>query len=215
MAPQGRYGEDPQPGANLGKLRLGETHWALSPLGLLIGRLGGSVETRIGDGTARGSVAVSISGGLACTACSYEGPVASLRPIIPALKGVDGRASIEMAALDISNKWPTRAVGSVKLSNVPIGVAGPQAGDRPVAAFETTITADPVPESGLIEATIKDAGGPLEVSARLSVTPPGNFEISGRAKARPAAPPEIVNVVAALGPRASDGSTEFSLSGTF
>lgn len=202
-------------GANVGKLRLSETQWKLSPLGLLLGRVSGEVETKIGDGTAHGSVAVSLSGGFACTGCSFEGPIASLRPLIPALKAVDGKVSIEMATLEIRNKWPTRAVGSAKLSNVPIGVSGQPPRDAPVGAFETTLSADPVPDDGAIEATIQDAGGPLELSARLSITRPGNFEFSGRAKARPGAPPEIVNALAALGPKGSDGSTELGLSGTF
>ena len=173
------------------------------------------METRIGEGTARGSVAVNLSGGFACTGCSFEGPVASLRPMIPALKAVDGSVNLQLAALEIRNKWPIRAAGSAKLSNVPIGAAGQQRRDGPVAAFEATLSADPVPDDGAIEATIQDAGGPLELSARLSITRPGNFEFSGRAKARSGAPPEIINALAALGPKGPDGSTQLGLSGTF
>ena len=173
------------------------------------------METRIGEGAAQGFITLSRSGDLSCKGCRYEGPVASLRPAIPALKSVNGRLSLELAALEIRKKWPTRAVGSAKLANVPLGAAGQPRGDGPVAAFEATLSADPVPDNGLIEATIRDAGGPLELTARLSITPPGNFEFSGRAKARPAAPAEIVNALAVLGPKGSDGSTALGLSGTF
>jgi len=202
-------------GAEVGRLRLGETHWSLSPFSLLLGRLAGDVDTRIGDGTASGHVAVTFSGAARCTECRYEGSVAALRTMLPALRNVDGTLSVEIAALDLSGKWPTRAVGTVRLSNVPIRLGGQPPGNEPVGAFEATITADPVPENGLLEAAVRDTGGPLEMAARISIMPPGSFEFSGRAKAKPGAPPDIVDALAALGPRGSDGSTELGISGTF
>jgi general secretion pathway protein N len=201
--------------ADVGRLHLGETHWSVSPLSLLIGRLGGQVDTTIGDGTASGTVAVGFAGKIRCTGCRYEGSVASLRAMIPALRNLDGRVSLEIEALEISGKWPVRAVGLARLSNVPIRVRGQAMGDLPVSTFEATVNADPVPESGLIEALIRDAGGPVELAARLNITPPGIFEFSGRAKARPSAPREVADVLAALGPKGSDGSTELGMSGSF
>jgi hypothetical protein len=201
--------------ADVGKMHFAYTRWALSPLGLLLGRLGGDLETSIGEGKAAGAIVVTLGGDMRCTACRYEGPLASLRSAVPALRTLDGRISIEMAAFEISNKWPTRAVGSATLTNVPIGIYGQARRDGPVAALAATVTADPVPDSGLIDVAVQDSGGPLELSAQLSISPPGNYELSGRVKARPGAPPDLVNALNILGPRAADGSTEIALSGTF
>jgi hypothetical protein len=199
-----------------GNVRLGATRWRLSPLRLLTGRLVADVETRLGDGELRGGIAVGMSGAFACAGCSYEGPVSGLRGAMPALGPLDGRARIDVQALDIADGWPTRAVGNVRLSGVPITVPGaPPRRGMPTADFDAAVNADPVPADGLIEVAVQDAGGPVEFTARLSVTPPGNYELAGRAKARPDAPAEMVNALAVLGPRAGDGSTELSMSGSF
>ncbi len=201
--------------ADIGKVHLGETAWSLSPLALVTGRLGGDVQTRIGDGNVRGDVAVNRAGDLRCTACSYEGPIASLRPVIPALRSVEGQLNLQVAAIEVRDKWPTRAVGTATLTDVPIAAAGQPRRDLPVATIAATVKADPVSDDGLIAVSVQDGGGPLELNAQLKLTPPGAFEFAGRVKARADAPPELVNALAALGPRGQDGSTEIGLSGTF
>lgn len=199
-----------------GAVRLGATRWSLSVPRLLTGRLSAAVETRLGDGELRGDVSLGLSGWLACAGCSYEGPVAGLRAALPALRGLEGRARIEFPVLEVANGWPTRAVGTAKLTGVPITVPGaPPRRGAPAADFDATVNADPVPADGLIEVAVQDAGGPVEFTARVSVTPPGNYELAGRAKARADAPAEMVNALAVLGPRAADGSTELSMSGSF
>lgn len=203
-------------GAEIGALRLGETKWTLFPPAALLGRASGTVATSIGDATFEGAVSWRGSGNFSCENCVYQGSLASLRPLIPALKALTGKASVELAALEIRDKWPTRLVGTAKLAEVPLSMQGRPAGPNPpAAAFDVSIGADPVPDGGVIEATIKDAGGPVEMTARLTMSPPGNYEIAGRAKARPEAPPDIVNALNMLGPKAADGSTEISMSGTF
>lgn len=199
-----------------GGLRLGATSWDLSVLALLTGRLAADVTTRIGDGDLTGAVSVGLSGAMACTDCRYEGPLAGLRGVLPALRTLDGRATVEFTALELRDGWPTRAVGTAKLTRVPMTTPGapPRAG-APTADFEATVNADPVPADGLVEVAVQDAGGPVEFTARLAVTPPGNYEMSGRAKARPGAPADMTNALAVLGPRAADGSTELSMSGSF
>jgi hypothetical protein len=200
----------------VGAVRLGETHWDVAVTRLLLGRLAADVETRIGDGEFRGALSTGLSGSLACAGCTYEGPIAGLRGLVPSLGRLDGRARLDLATLEVADGWPTRAIGTIKLTNVPITVPGaaPRPG-APSASFDATVEADPVPEGGLIEVAVQDAGGPLEFSARLAVTPPGNYELAGRAKPRPDAPQDMVNALAVLGPRDADGGTELSMSGSF
>ncbi len=202
--------------AKVGRVRLGPTRWSLSPLRLLLGQISAEVESRIGGGDASGSLAVGLSGELSCTACKYDGPAASLRPIFPALKALDGSLQLELANLELRDNWPVRAVGTAKLSKVALALAGAQADSvAPTADFEATLSADPVPDDGVIEVAIRDAGGPLQLNARLTVTPPGSYEFSGRLKARANAPPELASALTMLGPKTGDGGTELTVSGTF
>lgn len=197
-----------------GRMRLGATAWNMSPLALLLGQLSGDVESQLSDGTLHGSVSFGLSGDISCTGCSYSGSVAGLQPLIPALRTLSGNLQLEIATLEIKDKWPRRAVGSVKLANVPLGAPGQRATFGPAASFEATVSADPVPEAGVIEATVQDAGGPLQLAGRIVLKPPGNFEFTGRAKARGNASPDVVNLLAALGPKAADGSTQITIAGS-
>lgn len=202
-------------GAEIGPLRLGATEWTLFAPALLAGRASGTLSTHLGDATFSGGVSLGTAGRFGCSGCEYDGSLASLRPLVPALKMLDGRASIRLEALEIRDRWPTRIVGTAKLTGVPLAMRPGQAGTRaPSANFEATVGADPVPEGGLIEAAITDAGGPVEMTARLKMSPPGSYEFAGRAKARAEAPPEIVNALNLLGPKGSDGSTEIAMTGS-
>lgn len=199
-----------------GALRFGETNWTLSIPALLRGELRAEVATKLGEALAAGTVARSFSGALNCTSCRFEGPASALWPLFPALKAVTGRMALDVAALEVRDAWPTRVVATAKLaSTLPGAAAAAGAGGAATASFEATVSADPVPADGAIEATIADAGGPLQLTARLSIMPPGNFEFTGRLKAGPGAPAEVATAIAALGPRAGDGSTELSLTGSF
>lgn len=196
-------------------LRLTDTHWDLSVLELLRMRLGGDVETRFGEDTFSGNMVVRASGGMLCTACRFDGTTATLRRLMPGLKALDGRLSIDVTQLEFADGWPTRVLGvatlsDVTLRNLPIAAPGEA---RP--SFKIEVSADPVPDNGLIEALIGDTGGPLECSARARLSPPGNFQLKGRMKARPGVPEQFATGISALGTRTADGSTELSLSGSF
>jgi hypothetical protein len=195
-----------------GRVHLGETTWSLSPANLLMARLSAQVETRIGDGTATGSLARNVAGDLSCTGCSYSGPVSALWPVFPALSAVNGRLELQMPALEIRDRWLSRAVATAKLTT---DIGAREKPGEPPATFQLSVNADPVPEDGKVEALIGDAGGPVNLEARLLLTPPGNFEFSGQASARPGAPPAVTSALSALGPRGADGRTQLTLTGSF
>lgn len=198
-----------------GALRLGPVDWNLSGWSLWLGRLSGRVESRLGEGAASGDVALRPGGGFDCEGCRYEGPLSSLWPIFPALKNVDGQVVAEIATLVVRDGWPTRAVATVRLSGVTLPAAAQAVALQPDAALIGQVASDPVVDGGIIEADVRDDGGPLEMAATLAVSPPGAFTLSGRVKARAGAPADLVNALNLLGPRDSSGATQFSLSGTF
>ncbi len=200
---------------NVGTLRLGQTRWQLSPLALLRGRVGAALETRLGEAEFAGDLSFGAGGAIGCESCRFSGPLASLQAIAPALRGLSGKAELTFASLSIRDRWPVEAVGTLRFNEVPITAPGvPPGPGAPTSSIEATVNAKPVPDDGLIELLIQDGGGPLELSGQIALRPPGTYEITGRAKARPQAPPDMVNALNFLGPKAADGSTEISMSGS-
>jgi general secretion pathway protein N len=199
-----------------GPVRLSESDWTLSPLALLAGRASGRLSTRIGEASFDGSVSWRGAGSFSCEACVFDGPLSVLQPVVPALKSLSGKAHVDLQSLDVRDRWPTRMVGTVELAGMPLTAPGVVPGpSSPRASFGATFSADKVAEDGRIEGEVKDSGGPVEIAARLTLTPPGNYALAGRAKARPDAGADIVNALNVLGPKAADGSTELGMSGTF
>jgi len=200
----------------IGNVRLGATTWRVAPSRLLLGRLAGEVHTQAGEAEASGTLAFGFSGGMSCAECRYEGPTSTLQAIVPGVRALGGYLQLDIETLDLRERWPVSAVATAKLSRVPIAMPGAPAGRAmPMGDFTGTVRADPVPENGEIVVDVADAGGPLQLTGTLRITPPGNYEFAGRAKARAEASPDIVNALRVLGQQASDGSTEITASGSF
>ena len=62
---------------------------------------------------------------------------------------------------------------------------------------------------------LSDAGGPLEIAGTVTFTPPRSYELTGKAKPRPEAPPELRNALQMLGPATPDGAHDLSVAGSF
>lgn len=201
---------------SVGNVRLGATSWRMAPSRLLLGRLAGEVHTQAGEADASGTLAIGFSGTMSCAACRFEGPASTLQAFVPGVGALGGHLQLDIEALELREHWPVSAIATAKLSRMPIGMPGAVPG--PAAAtgdFTATLSADPVPESGELLVDVADAGGPLQLTGSLRITPPGNYEFAGRAKARADASPDLVNALRVLGRQASDGSTEIAASGSF
>ncbi len=202
--------------ADTGALRLGPTSWQLSLPALFLGRLQGTVETQLGSGTASGVVALGIGGTVSCRDCRYAGPAASLRSLLPALATVDGRLELSFTDLALRDRWPVRATGTATVTGVALAVPGaPLTPATPRGNFTARVAADPVGDDGIIVAEVADDGGPLQLQASLTLTPPGSFEASGRARTRPEAPPTLAAALGILGRPGPDGAIEISFAGSF
>lgn len=199
----------------VGGIRLSHVRWRLSALSLLTGRLSAEVETQLGDSAANGHVVVTLSGMFKCEPCRFYGTTASLRPLAPVLQNIDGHLGIELQNLAIRERWPTQAQGTVTLANVRLGLPGTSAVTGETASFVATVDENPVATDGVISAMVRDTAGPLELNAHLILTPPNNFGLQGRIKARANTSPDLANALTMLGQQNADGSTELSLSGSF
>jgi hypothetical protein len=106
------------------------------------------------------------------------------------------------------------AIGTLKVAGVvlPIPTAGRQLGPGTYAvAFETEGLGAGEPLTGLLS----DAGGPLEITGTVKFTPPRSYELTGKARPRPEAPPELRNALQMLGPATPDGAHDLSVAGSF
>jgi hypothetical protein len=198
----------------LDALQLGRTEWSLRPLALFRGRLAADVTTQWAGGSGHGDVAIGLGKSFACNDCEISTSLVALRPIA-AVPALGGKLDLTVRALDISEGWPRRAIGVARVTDMPLSIPGQAQSSGAVGSYEVAFNADPVAEDGRVEGTVTDLDGPLQVTARLQLTPPGNYQLAGTAQARPDAPPALRSGLALLGPPRADGSREFAFSGTW
>lgn len=192
-------------------LQFSDVRWDLHALALLIGRLSASVEAKWGDGFVQGDAAIGLTGALRLRDVRAVGPLAPITQRMN-LGGAGGELAVEVAALDVVDDWPTRIVGELRVGRVAlnlIGVPGALTGN-----YRLSFDMDDVAEGDEIPGALTDGGGPLEIVGELRLTPPRNYSIQARIKARPGAPPELANGLALVGPRQPDGSHQFRMSGS-
>jgi general secretion pathway protein N len=196
---------------SLGGLSLGPVRWQVKPSRLLLGQLAADVSATLPDGFLNTTAALSLGGGLAASNLEAAAPLAWLAPAM-------GDASSQLTArfdrVMIKNGRVETAIGSLQLAGValPIPTAGPQLGP---GTYQLTFNANNLGPADLLSGVLKDGGGPLEIAGAVKITPPRSYEITGTAKPRPNAPPELRNALQMLGPATPDGGHALSLAGSF
>lgn len=191
-------------------LQLREVKWDLHALALLLGRLSLTLDAKWGDGYVQGDAAIGLTGSLRLRDVRIAGP---LGPVMQRmnLRG-DGELAADFAALDVADQWPTRVIGTVRVGRVPLnvlGVAGTATGN-----YRLEFDIEEVTDDGAIPGVLSDGGGPLEILGELRLTPPRNYTVQARVKARPDAPSDLVTGLMLVGPKQPDGSHEFLMSGS-
>ena len=88
-------------------------------------------------------------------------------------------------------------------------------GTLSAGTYELTFSADGLGPDDLLTGALKDAGGALEIAGTVTITPPRSYEVTGTARPRPEAPPELRSALQMLGPATADGSHALSLAGSF
>lgn len=198
-----------------GPVRLGPLSWELSPLPLLAGRIHAGIHGQIGTGQARGTIDLRGGGRFACSGCSYEGPAAGLRSLVPSLRGLSGQLRLDITRIEVRDRWPTHAIATLDWNGVQLRTAAaPALAGLPTINLKASIAADPVPADGRIEALLQDGGGPLQLAGQVAFSPPGNYQVNARIKARPDVPAQLASALATLGPPGPDGSIDIGMSGS-
>lgn len=214
--PQGSLWRGSVAAAMAGPLRLGPTSWSMSARSLLGGRLRAAIETQLGTAAASGTLELRLGGGLACEQCRYAGPAGALAGLLPMPQGLDARLDVDITRLELRERWPRRLIATLGVDDVPLQLPGlPPDPGLPRGSFVFSLDADPVPADGVLEARVRDAGGPLAIDGVLVLRPPGDYQLDARLRPQPGAPPRLAAVLQTLGPREADGSFSLGLAGSF
>ncbi len=192
-------------------LVLGPVSWQARPARLLLGQLAGDVEATLPDGFVTTGVGVSLGGSLSFSNLEGAAPVAWLAPAA----GRDGgQLTARFEQLELDDDRIDTAIGSLQVAGVVLPIPTAGAGLAP-GNYAITFDAQDLAPEALLTGAITDRGGPLEIAGTVTFTPPRSYELSGTAKPRPEAPPELRNALQMLGPPSPDGAHTLSLAGSF
>ncbi len=196
---------------SLGNIALGPVLWHVRPGRLLTGQLAADVQATVPDGFVNATVALSLGGAWSASELEAAAPLAWLAP---AMGSAGSQLTARFDKLVVNKGRVEVAVGNLTLAGVvlPIPTAGPQLGP---GTYDLAFSADQLGPDELLTGALKDAGGPLEIAGTVTITPPRSYEVTGTAKPRPQAPPELRSALQMLGPATADGSHALSLAGSF
>ena len=192
-------------------IALGPVLWRVQPAKLLTGQLAAEVQATVPDGFVNATVGLSLGGAWSASGVEAAAPLAWLAP---AMGNADSQVSARFDKLVVKKGRVEAAVGNLTLAGVvlPIPTTGPQLG---AGTYELTFSADGLGPDDLLTGALKDAGGALEIAGTVTITPPRSYEVTGTARPRPEAPPELRSALQMLGPATADGSHALSLAGSF
>lgn len=195
-----------------GSVQLTATKWTLHPWQLALGRVALSLETQSLGSAVSGDLTLGLTGAVTVRNVAALGPVAPLATLMN-FPPSGGDINLQIEELSIKNEWPSSAVGSIRVGNLPLNIIGVAAG--PVGTYEVTFRSDTVPEDGRIAGELQDLGGPLELDGEILFEPPRNYELNAQVRAGPGAPADLVRGLVLLGPANTNGYHELIMSGSF
>ena len=193
-------------------LQLVNTQWDLASLRLLLGQLAGDIETNWNGGFVEGFAAISLGGNVTLRNTKASFDATALQPVLNTLP-VKGQISIKVKQLQLRDNWPAYIVGDAEVRNLSSTMLGTGAdgllGDF-VLSFDSTTETD----ADSVKGNISDAGGPLEVTGELLLTPPSQYALKVRVKARNEASIAMRRNLEFLGQPEGDGARIFQLAGS-
>jgi hypothetical protein len=193
-------------------LQLVNTQWDLAALRLALGQLAGEIETNWNGGFVEGFAAIGLGGNITLRDTKATFDATALRPVLDTLP-VNGQVSIEVTELRLRDNWPEFVVGDAKVRNLSSTMLGTgadgQLGDFALSFDSTTET-----DADSVTGKISDMGGPLEVSGELQLTPPSQYALKVRVKARNEASIAMRRNLEFLGQPEGDGARIFELAGS-
>ena len=188
------------------------TKWDIALWQLLLGRFGGDLDTRWGGGFINASGSVSAAGTVRLSNMRGSFDVGQLSTLL-GTSGIGGTATLDIQELQLENNWPVRLVGSGQLNNLTSSLMGRGAAQL-IGDIGFRFDSDTETAPDTVTGELQDAGGPLQLDGTLVLTPPANYEIVTRVKARPEAADSLRRNLNFLGQPEPDGTRIFQLAGS-
>ena len=175
--------------ADLGGLTVQDLRWRLHPASLLLGRLSASLQARLADGFVDTDV-VARTGGVRFANLRGSASLAALADVLP-VHGMQGQVSAQLSSLELTNGWPSRVIGELKVADLEVTPLVPDGKTSLLPLGGYTLTFGEAP-AGTVAARFVDNGGPLEVSGNATIDAAREYMLDALIKPRPGAPEQLV-----------------------
>ncbi|MFO7286742.1 MAG: type II secretion system protein N [Gammaproteobacteria bacterium] len=199
--------------ASVENFAMRDLRWSIDALPLLIGRVNGRVRASLGEGFVESIVKLSPSGDVELTDLRMSTSLASLASALP-VGDIRGQLAVMLERLELRDGWPVDAAGQVRLARLSAPTFAPSGRGSPVPLgdYELTFVGT---EGDQVVASLRDAGGPLEVAGRVTLGDGRRYRLDARVAPRADASPELVRALDFIaGEPGPDGKRPFELTGS-
>ena len=184
--------------------------WRLHPLPLIAGRVSAAVEATRPGSEARAEVVAGRGRRLEARHLFAEFDAAALTGrALPA--GWAGPVRLRFERIVVENGWLSAIRGSIETGQL----SGPSNVQAYLGSYRLDFGDDATASPGVVVGHFRDTGGPSEISGTLRLTPDRRAVLSGWVRARPGAPPAVVQDIASLPQSDPQGRRLFSFETSF
>jgi len=193
-------------------LQLRNTEWDVAPWRLLVGKLSGPFRTRWGGGFIEADGGIGLTGTISLSDVRGGFDIAPLNSIL-GMPEIGGIANLDLSEVVIKDSWPQSVVGRGELRSLSSSLMG-RSGAQFIGDVGFVFNTDKETDQNTVTGQLQDTGGPLQLNGTLVLTPPRNYELKTRIKARAQAPEALRNNLDFLGAPEADGTRVFQLAGS-
>jgi len=172
-------------------IALHDIRWELSPWGLLLGQLRGSIEARLEDGFVSTRVRASLTTLSFSELRASTGLTSLSAPLAQVTGGMAGQVGLSLATLELREGAITDAVGDIRIQDLAVPPLFSERAQDLIALGSYTVQLLPTDGAGL-SARFEDAGGPLEVTGTLILDLERRYRLEGLLQPRDGAAPELI-----------------------
>ncbi len=193
-------------------LQLRNTEWQVAPWRLLTGQLGGRFRSRWGGGFIEANGGIRLSGTISLTEVRGSFDIAPLNSVF-GIPNIGGIATVDLSEVVIRENWPQRLVGRGELRSLSSPLMGSGAAQF-IGDIGFQFNTNTETDRDTVTGQLQDTGGPLQLNGTLKLTPPHNYDLKTRLRARQEAPESLRRNLQFLGAPEADGTHVFQLAGS-
>lgn len=192
--------------------RIQQAHWRVNLLPLVLGTVAGNATARWENGFVEAVYSLGRSGAVSIRELQASFNLNQLQAQLN-VPGISGEASIRIEKMDWINGWVSQVVGRGEVRNlratlIPVGP------EQALGSYELLFNQTAISDTAPLTGTLRDTGGPLELTGTLILKPPAAYELVARVKARPGATAILTEGIAFL-PLGAGGARQLFLADSF